>query len=127
MKKLSKLGIYMDHSSAELIYFKDNIITSEVVNLNFTHKQKENSLSRSEHIMHNKQQREQSIYYHELADVIKKNDDVVIFGPTEAKIELFNIVKMDQSFSKIKIELVNSDKLTDTQRHTFVKNYFALK
>jgi len=117
----------MDHSSAELIYFKDNIITSEVVNLNFTHKQKENSLSRSEHIMHNKQQREQSIYYHELADVIKKNDDVVIFGPTEAKIELFNIVKMDQSFSKIKIELVNSDKLTDTQRHTFVKNYFALK
>jgi hypothetical protein len=40
---------------------------------------------------------------------------------------LFNIVKMDQSFSKIKIELVNSDKLTDTQRHTFVKNYFALK
>lgn len=127
MKKLSKLGIYMDHSSAELMNFKDNIITSEVVNLNFTHKQKENSLSRSEHIMHNKQQREQSIYYHELADVIKKNDDVVIFGPTEAKIELFNIVKMDQSFSKIKIELVNSDKLTDTQRHTFVKNYFALK
>ncbi|MCA6437149.1 MAG: hypothetical protein ACK5QC_00815 [Bacteroidota bacterium] len=127
MKKLSKLGIYMDHSSAELMNFKDNIITSEVVNLNFTHKQKENSLSRSEHIMHNKQQREQSIYYHELADVIKKNDHVVIFGPTEAKIELFNIVKMDQSFSKIKIELVNSDKLTDTQRHTFVKNYFALK
>jgi nitrogenase subunit NifH len=126
MKKLSKLGIYMDHSSAELMNFKDNIITSEVVNLNFTHKQKENSLSRSEHIMHNKQQREQSIYYHELADVIKKNDHVVIFGPTEAKIELFNIVKMDQSFSKIKIELVNSDKLTDTQRHTFVKNYFAL-
>ena len=127
MKKLSKLGIYMDHSSAELMNFKDNIITSEVVNLNFTHKQKENSLSRSEHIMHNKQQREQSIYYHELADVIKKNDHVVIFGPTEAKIELFNIVKMDQSFSKIKIELVNSDKLTDTQRHTFVKSYFALK
>ncbi len=117
----------MDHATAELMELKDDIITSKIISLNFTHKQKEDSLRRSEHIMHNKQQREQSIYYQQLADEIKNYDHVVIFGPTEAKQEFYNTIKLDQSFDKVKIELVNSDKLTQSQRHTFVKNYFVLK
>jgi hypothetical protein len=49
----------------------------------------------------------------------------LLFGPTDAKVELLNILKADLSFSKIKIETMQSDKMTENQEHAFVKDYFS--
>jgi hypothetical protein len=49
---------------------------------------------------------------------------VVLFGPTDAKKELLNLVKTDHLFEGIKIEVKNSDKMTEDQMHTFVRDYF---
>ncbi len=55
--------------------------------------------------MHNKEQQQQSEYYKTLGETIKNYDDVLLFGPTNAKVELLNILKADISFSiKLKIE-----------------------
>jgi hypothetical protein len=47
-----------------------------------------------------------------------------LFGPTDAKNELLNMVKTDHLFNEIKIEVENSDKMTESQMHTFVRDYF---
>lgn len=60
-----------------------------------------------------------------IGESIKEYDDVLLFGPTNAKIELLNILEADLSFSKIKIETRQADKMTENQEHAFVKDYFS--
>jgi hypothetical protein len=52
-------------------------------------------------------------------------ENVLLFGPTNAKVELFNILRADLAFSNIKIEVKDADKMTDNQQRAFVKDYFA--
>ena len=75
--------------------------------------------------MHNKEQHEQSEYYKEIATVIRNYDDVILFGPTDAKVELVNILKADHHFVNIKIEVKETDKMTENQEHAFVSEYFS--
>ena len=56
---------------------------------------------------------------------VKNYDEVILFGPTDAKVELFNILKADQHFDKIKIDIKQADKMTENQQHAFVKDHFS--
>jgi len=60
-----------------------------------------------------------------LGDVIKNYEDVIIFGPTNAKSELLNILKADHHFEKIKLEIEQTDKMSQNQQHAFVTDYFS--
>ena len=120
-----KLGIWMDHASAHLIEFKADHIEKKVIGLNFTHQEKEETLEKSEHLMHNKEQHRQAEYYKKLAEVIKNYENVILFGPTDAKTELFNSLKDNHLFSKIKIKIEETDKMTENQQQAFVRNYFT--
>jgi len=113
----------MDHSSAHLIEIKDDGSNNEIVS-KFTYEEKEQTEKKSEFLMHNKENHERSAYYKKLGEIIKGYTDVVLFGPTEAKTELLNLLKKDHHFDKIKIVVKNSDKLTEHQQHAFVKDYF---
>ena len=64
-------------------------------------------------------------FYKNIAAVIEKYDEVLLFGPTEAKKELFNILKSDSKYSKIIIKVKNADKMNDLELHHFVKDYFT--
>ncbi|MCX6236276.1 MAG: hypothetical protein NTY07_01760 [Bacteroidia bacterium] len=72
----------------------------------------------------NKEQGQLSAYYKKLGDVILDFEDVILFGPTEAKNELLNILSVSHLFEKIKIVIKPADKMTEIQRNTFVKDYF---
>ena len=48
----------------------------------------------------------------------------MLFGPTDAKTELFNLLKADHHFDKINIETKHADKMTENQQHAFVREYF---
>jgi hypothetical protein len=91
----------------------------------FTHEDKEISLRKSESLMHNKEQQQQSEYYKKLGSVILNYNEVLLFGPTDAKVELYNILKADQHFEKIKIETKQADKMTENQQHAFVREYYT--
>jgi hypothetical protein len=119
------LGIWMDHASAHLMEFTTDPINTKKIDSEFTHEEKEHSLEKSEHLMHNKEQHQQSAYYKNLGDVIKNYEEVVLFGPTDAKVELFNLLRADHHFEKIKIEVKQADKMTENQQHAFVKEYFT--
>ena len=120
-----KLGIWMDHASAHIMEFTANAVEIKTIESKFTHQAKEFSLSKSENLMHTKEQHEQADYYKKIGHVIKKYNEVILFGPTEAKVELLNILRADHLFSKIKIEVQQTDKMSENQQHTFVKEYFS--
>lgn len=120
-----KLGIWMDHQNAHLMEFTTDPIETKTIDSKFTHEVKELSLHQGENRMHNKEQHQQADYYKMLGEAIKNYENVILFGPTDAKTELFNILTADQHFSKIKIKVKQADKMTENQQHAFVKDYFS--
>jgi hypothetical protein len=124
MKTLKKIGIWMDHSNAYIIEFSSEVKETKTISSDFTFQDKEETLQRSESEMHNKEQQKHTTYYKKLAAIIKNFDEVLLFGPTDAKVELFNSLKENHSFDKIKIEVKNTDKMSDNELHSFVRDYF---
>ena len=125
MTAVKSLGIWMDHSNAHLIQFSnDSFITSIIESKNM---QDENAhdMSRGEKMMHNKEQQRDSDYYKKLAEAIRNYESVILFGPTNAKAELHNILKADHRFADIKIEVKQADKMTENQEQAFVKEHFS--
>ncbi len=120
-----RLGIWMDHSNAHIIEFSADQMETQTLNSKFTNEEKGESLGKSEQLMHNKEQHLQAEFYKELGEVIKNYDEVLLFGPTSAKLELHNILKEDHHFDKIKIETASSDKMTENQQYAFVKEHFT--
>jgi hypothetical protein len=124
MKTIKKLGICMDHTNAYLIEFSDEEKLPSTIRLDFDKQDKDETLQRSESEMHNKQQQRQKSYYKKIAAVIRHFNEVLLFGPTEAKIELFNLLRQDHLFDNIKIEVINTDKMSENQQHEFIKEHF---
>ncbi|GAB2616427.1 hypothetical protein GCM10027035_11030 [Emticicia sediminis] len=120
MKTTKYLGIWMDNSTAHVIEFGQ-----ETAETNAIHSKQEQGTGKNENLMHNKEQRLQTEYYKELGEVIKNYEEVILFGPTNAKVELMNILKEDHHFDNIKIEVKSADKMTDNQQIAFVKDYFS--
>lgn len=125
MSTKNKLGIWMDHSEAQLIEFKKEAATIAKIQNTFDHNGMEVALNKSEELMHNKRQQHQTAYYKKLGDMIILYDNVILFGPTDAKTELFNMLRTDHRFEEIKIKVEPADKMPENQQHAFVKTYFS--
>ena len=123
MKTQKKLGIWLDHATANLIYLNSNK-QSHCIASEFTFNIKEEALNKSESLMHNKRQQMHEAYYKEIADVILKYDNVLLFGPTNAKTELHNYLNKDLHFKDINIDIESSDKMTHNEKDAFVENHF---
>ena len=121
----TKIGIWMDHSIAHLMEFSNNPFEVNTIESNFTHQEKMDSLLKGEVHLHIKEQQKQLKYYKKLMDVVKKYNEVILFGPTNAKEELFNVIVADNRFHDIKIQVKQTDKMTPQQQHAFVRDYFA--
>jgi len=119
-----RLGIWMDHSYAHLIEFSDLPKETKTITSNFPYSDKVETLKRSESEMHHKENQKLTTYYKNLAEVIGNFDEVLLFGPTDAKLELFHFLKENHKYDNIKIEVKNSDKMSDVEQHHFVRDYF---
>ena len=126
MKTAKKLGVWMDHSIAYLIEFTSDSFERITIESEFNHQEKTQALAKSENLMHNKEKQLLSSYYKKLAGVIKDYTEVVLFGPTDAKVELLAVLNQEESFGKMKIEIKNTDKMTENQKVAFVKDYFSV-
>lgn len=124
MKTVKKLGIWMDHSNAKIIEFTSDAKEIKTISSDFSSDDRAETLQRSENEMHNKEQQKQGTFYKNISLVIKDYDEVLLFGPTEAKNELHNLLKENHQFDKIKIEVKNSDKMNYKEQYTFVDEYF---
>jgi hypothetical protein len=124
MKKEKKLGIWMDHSIAHIIEFKNQWEVLKTIESNFTHLDKVESLAKSESLMHNKEQQSQAAFYKSLENVILNYTDVLLFGATNAKTELFNKTLKDHRFANIKIAIQEADKMSNAEKISYVSNFF---
>ena len=125
MKTKKQIGIWMDHSSAHLIVLSNDSNEPTIILSKFTHKDKEHSLFvKGESLMHNKEQHQQAEYYKKIGESVKNYEEVLLFGPTDAKVELFNILRTNHLFADIKIEIRQTDKMSEYDQRNFVKEYF---
>ena len=124
MTKEKRLGIWMDHSNAHLMEFSMSDIETTTISSNFTHQVKEDTLNKSENLMHHKERHTQAEYYKHLGESIRNYEQVLLFGPTEAKTELLHILRADHRFDKIKIEIKSSDKMIEIKSMLLYVTFF---
>lgn len=127
IKVKKKLGIWMDHSIAYLMEFTSNAFEIKTIESKFTERKKLQTVSMSDSLMHVKEQKIRSSYYKKISDNIKDYRKVILFGPSDAKVELFDILRQDERFLKIKFEIQNTDKMTKEQKNSFVMDMFFQK
>ena len=124
MKSKKQLGIWMDHSIAHLMELTNGSIVTSMVESKPKLLEDPQIIFKDESHSLNKEQGILSAYFNDLSDIIRDFDEVILFGPTEAKNELFNLLKENHLFDKIKIEVKPADKMTEIERTIFVKEYF---
>jgi hypothetical protein len=126
MKSVKKIGIWMDHSIAHLMEVTNDTMVTNTMESPPAFPEQIQNLRMDESLMHNKEQNQNKDFFNNLCDVIKDYDEVLLFGPTDAKKELFNLLMNDHHFEKIKIKVKPADKMTKNQEEAFVKEYFNL-
>lgn len=125
MKTRKRLGIWMDHSIAHLMEFTNKHFEIKTIESKLTNEVQKENLSNSESLMHNKKKGLLLDYYKKLSEAIKDYEQVILFGPTNAKIEFFDLLSEDIRFLKIKFEIKNTDQMTENQQQAFVQEYFS--
>lgn len=126
MSATKKLGIWMDHSFAHLMEFTSKHFEIETIESKFPKNNKKNiNLAKNESLNPNIDKQQRYDYYKKIGEAIKNYKRVILFGPTDAKVELFDLLSEDERFLKIKFEIKDTDKMTVNQQHNFVKEYFS--
>ena len=97
----------------------------KTIESNFTQEQKISSLQKGEHHLLNKEKKEQTKYFKKIMKVISKYNEVILFGPTDAKEELFSVVVTDNRFQNSIILVKQTDKMTPNQQNAFVRGHFT--
>ena len=120
-----KIGVWLDHSHAKLTEFTSDQTPAVTVESRFTPDEEQKLLSHGDYTSQNKEKHRRSEYYRKISDAIVTYDEVLLFGPTSAKLELFNILIADSRFAKVKTEVKNADKMTDNQQLAFIKEFFS--
>ena len=123
MGNIKNLGIWMDHSSAKFIDLSA-INRNSTINAIFNFDSKEKSFQNDKNLMYDTALQMHMLDYKDLATIILNYEHVLLFGPTNAKLELHNYLNQDSHFKDIKIDIETADFMTDREKKVFVKQYF---
>lgn len=124
MKTTKKLGIWMDYSTASLIEYNLDSYEIKSIDSGFSDEEIKQVLVNNKNLYSSKEKQQLSNYFKRIAEQLKEYNELVLFGSTNAKAELNTILKEEESFQKIKIEIKNTAKMSDNQKKYFVKSYF---
>ena len=125
MTRAECIGIYMDNSTIHLMEFRNDPTVTRIISSQFAHPSKEQSLSNSDNLTSSKEQRPKADCYKQLGEEIIHYKEVILFGPTDAKLELLNLLIADNRFAHLKIRIQYNNEMTENQEHAFVKDYFS--
>lgn len=122
MNSKKNLGIWLDYSSAHLI--DPHKHKSQIIQSKFSSEMQKEVMKKGEKHLHNKEEQMQQAYFNEIADKIHGYDQVLLFGPTNAKKELNHYLNEKEQFKGVKIALESADKMTENEKNAFVKKHF---
>jgi len=124
MNKIKFLGIWMDHSNAFLMELYNHKISSKKIIVK-TNQKEEDNVDSHEIQSHSKEaSQHRAAFFKEISNVIRNYQNVLLFGPTDAKNELYNLLREDHRYENTKFELRNTDKMTEDEMHQYVVEYF---
>ena len=126
MKSIKRLGIWMDNSMANLIELKNDTVVTNTLELSPSLPEQPENPEMDESLLNNREQNYLSDYFLNLSKVIKEYNEVLLFGPSSSKTELYNQLKDDLRFDKIKIDVRPADLMTENQQEAFVKKFFEM-
>ncbi|GAB4144613.1 MAG: hypothetical protein Fur0041_19470 [Bacteroidia bacterium] len=137
---MSHIGVWLDHSKAHMITESSagNYAIQTIHSLLDKHPREagqgsdltqaaKGRFGNDEYTKNNQERGDLKSYYKMLQDVLEQYDQILLFGPTSAKKELFNLIMENKAFGGKKIDVENADKLTENQMVAVVREYFAEK
>ncbi len=133
------VGVWMDHSQAHFIDFAkgfpvvETVYSAQEEQVRF--KGESGSATKlgnyrsgnNENHRHNRDQQLMQEYYKILSDRLKNYDNILLFGSTKAKEELYNYLKLNKQFEAKSITVKPADHLTENQMIAEVKKFFDLE
>jgi stalled ribosome rescue protein Dom34 len=124
MKSKKQIGIWMDHSIAHVMVLTNGTIVSSTIESVPKPQKGQEEVYKDESHSLNKDKSLLSSFYNKLCDIILGCNEAVLFGPTDARNELYNLLRENHLFDKIEIAVEPADKMTEIERNTFVKEHF---
>lgn len=123
--RIKQLGIWLDHSIAHLIDNSDTDSHHQHIVADSDKDHETHSVNKGESHQNHREHLALEAFYNQIAEKISHYNHVLLFGPTDAKSELYNKLKNDPHFNSIHIVLESSDKMTENEKNAYVKNYFS--
>ena len=125
MSFTKNIGIWMNHSIAYIMEFTAGLITTIKVESNPYEQGNCLGVTNNESLSFLKEQHNQAAYYKQLEESIKDCKEVILFGPTYAKVKLYHELRKDKRFAKTKIGVTQAENMTVVEQQEFVLNHFS--
>lgn len=126
MIEAKKVAVYVDYFMSNIIEYLNSASRVKTIKSNFIPVEMEKMILIGEDYTRYKQPNEQQEYYLKLRNELLHYNCILLFGPTNAKIQLLNILKIGNKFSVTKIIIKNTEKLSDEQQIEFVNDCFYI-
>jgi len=125
MKNKNQLGIWMDDSVAYLIEFTTNPFEVIMILCEFPIDEKNGNNQEKTASTSSIKTSAFNQYHNKIGRAIIKYHEIILFGPSDAKIDFFDFLSEDERFLKLKIEIKDADKMDVNQQHAFINDYFG--
>jgi hypothetical protein len=124
MNTSKTIGIFMNYTSAHIMLFSEKPLEIQTIEAKFSSKWRKEK-DKSEKFLCTLARHCKEDYLKNIAAIILQYDTVLLFGPTDAKTELFNMLSDDHRFYKIKTYIKETRQMTLNQRNRFLQEHFA--
>jgi len=118
------MGIWMDYSQAHSIELSKNNVISNIIKSELMPYEKQCNLKNSESVLQNNKHHLESNYSDRIKEDLKDANEVVLFGPADAKSDFLILLRADYNFKDLKIEVKQANEMTENEQYNFVKKYF---
>jgi hypothetical protein len=119
-----QIGIWMNYSGAHLLTCSSTHNDPQQLD-ELTAAQHATQGLGVESYITNRWENHHAAYYRQLTHAIKGYDEVLLFGPTDAKSELLTFLKADKAFADVSINVQPSNEMSEEERSAFVNAYFS--
>ena len=113
----------MDHAEAHIIPY-----SAQKKDWPTIRREQPNNVGRSankgEKRISNKKNNCQQEFYDRILNAIAEYPQILLFGPTNAKQELYNLIRKSPQYDKLKITVENSGQMTGNEMFAYVKEHF---
>ncbi|MBK9285557.1 MAG: hypothetical protein IPM51_14745 [Sphingobacteriaceae bacterium] len=129
MKKENSVGVWMDYHQAKFITVEKEIAIVVSGHDKFPRVDGQGAdgtrwgpnSSNNEFTKNQKENAQIKEYFNQLMELLADYQNILLFGPTKAKNELYNLILENKKFSDKKIKVESADQMTDNQLIEFVQ------